>query len=85
MAHEDLPDPARTFLQQAFETLHAPDAATVMAASAVDAMLKDKGYKTGTLYTRIDQAVKENVLTQGMATWAHAVRLEANGVRHSCQ
>lgn len=82
-AHEALPDMARTFLQQAYETLHAPDAATVMAASAVDAMLKAKGYEEGNLYTRIDRAVADNVLTQGMATWAHSVRLEANSVRHA--
>src|SRR5881392_3531759 len=31
MAHEDIPNPARRFLQQALETLHAPDAAAVMA------------------------------------------------------
>ncbi|MBB6225294.1 DUF4145 domain-containing protein [Rhizobium leguminosarum] len=82
-AHEDLPDIARKFLQQAYETLHAPDASTVMAASAVDAMLKAKGYSGGSLYQRIDQALANNVLTQGMADWAHAVRLEANGVRHA--
>ncbi|MFS2179551.1 DUF4145 domain-containing protein [Rhizobium pisi] len=82
-AHEDLPEVARKFLQQAYETLHAPDASTVMAASAVDAMLKEKGYTSGSLYQRIDQALNDNVLTQGMATWAHSVRLEANGVRHA--
>lgn len=82
-AHEDLPPVARTYLQQAYETLHAPDAATVMAASAVDAMLKEKGYATGSLYSRIDKALEDNVLTQGMATWAHAVRLDANSIRHA--
>jgi hypothetical protein len=82
-AHEDIPDVARTFLQQGFDTLHAPDAATVMAASAVDAMLKDRGYEEGSLYARIDKALKDNVLTKGMAEWAHAVRLEANNVRHA--
>ncbi|UWU21083.1 DUF4145 domain-containing protein [Rhizobium sp. CB3060] len=54
-----------------------------MAASAVDAMLKAKGYTTGSLYARIDAALADNVLTQGMATWAHSVRLEANSVRHA--
>ena len=39
-AHEDIPEPARTFLHQAYETLHAPDAAAMMAGSAVDGMLK---------------------------------------------
>src|SRR5271156_3443041 len=39
-AAAEIPDPARRYLQQALETLHAPDAAAVMAGSAVDAMLK---------------------------------------------
>src|SRR5690242_7920229 len=38
-AASEIPEPARRYLQQAFETLHAPDAAAVMAGSAVDAML----------------------------------------------
>jgi hypothetical protein len=82
-AHEDLPEPARAFLQQAFETLHAPDAAAVMAGSAVDAMLKAKGLTDGSLYTRIDQALANNLLTGGMAEWAHSVRLGSNRPRHA--
>jgi len=78
-----LPETARRYLSQALETLHAPDAAAVMAASAVDAMLKDKGLIEGSLYTRIDAAVKAHTLTEGMGRWAHAVRLEANNVRHA--
>ena len=57
---ETVPAHARNYLQQAHETLHAPDAATVMAASAVDAMLKDKGYAEGSLYARIDKAVEDH-------------------------
>ena len=82
-AAEDIPQIARTFLQQAFDTLHAPDAAAVMAGSAVDAMLKERGYKEGSLYSRIDQALKDNLLTKGMAEWAHAVRLGSNRPRHA--
>ncbi|KKC39890.1 hypothetical protein WH87_04845 [Devosia epidermidihirudinis] len=82
-AHEDIPDQARTFLQQAFETLHAPDAAAVMAGSAVDAMLKAKGLLEGSLYHRIDAALAANLLTQGMADWAHSVRLGSNRPRHA--
>lgn len=82
-AHVDLPEVAKVFLQQAFDTLSAPDAAVVMAGAAVDAMLKAKDYIEGSLYTRIDAALTDNVLTQGMATWAHSVRLEANSVRHA--
>lgn len=82
-AHEDIPQIARAFLQQAFDTLHAPDAAGVMAGSAVDAMLKERGYIEGSLYSRIDQALNDHVLTQGMADWAHSVRLGSNRPRHA--
>lgn len=82
-AHGDLPARARVYLQQAYETLHAPDAAAVMAGSAVDAMLKAKGYEKGTLYERIDKALSDNLLTKGMADWAHEVRLGSNRPRHA--
>lgn len=82
-AHEDIPEIARKFLQQAFETLHAPDAATLMAGAAVDAMLKALGYTENSLYQRIDQALKDNVITASMAEWAHSVRLGANRPRHA--
>src|SRR5258707_76926 len=36
---EDLPDPARTYLFQALESLHAPAGAIMLAASSVDSML----------------------------------------------
>jgi hypothetical protein len=82
-AHGDVPEPARTFLQQAFETLHAPDAASMVAGSAVDAMLKKLGLEEGSLYARIDQALDKNLLTKGMADWAHEVRLGSNRPRHA--
>lgn len=65
------------------DTIHAPDAAAVMAGSAVDAMLKAKGYTEGSLYARIGEALKQGVLTQGMADWAHEVRLGSNRPRHA--
>jgi hypothetical protein len=82
-AHIDIPDIARQFLQQAYETLHAPDAAAVMAGSAVDAMLKAKGYGDGSLYSRIDAAVSDHLLTEAMGLWAHKVRLGSNRPRHA--
>lgn len=82
-AAAELPEMARTFLQQAYETLHAPDAAAVMAGSAVDAMLKDKKYEKGSLYERIDKAVEEHLLTPAMGDWAHWVRLGSNRPRHA--
>jgi Domain of unknown function (DUF4145) len=79
----EIPEPARRYLQQAFETLNAPDAAAVMAGSAVDAMLKDHGLIEGNVYSRIEQAVEKNILTPAMGKWAHQVRLEANRPRHA--
>ncbi|MBS3850488.1 DUF4145 domain-containing protein [Devosia sp. BSSL-BM10] len=83
VAHDDIPEPARTFLQQAYETLHAPDAAAVMAGSAVDAMLKAHDLTEGSLYSRIDTALKQNILTKAMSDWAHEVRLGSNRPRHA--
>ena len=54
-----------------------------MAGSAVDAMLKKHGYETGSLYDRIDKALADNLLTKGMADWAHEVRLGSNRPRHA--
>lgn len=82
-AHEDIPPVARQYLQQAYDTLHAPDAAAVMAGSAVDAMLKEKGLTKGSLYDRIDEALAANLLTKEMAEWAHSVRLGSNRPRHA--
>ena len=82
-AHQDIPEMARVYLQQAYDTLHSPDAASLMAGSAVDAMLKSLNYKDGSVYKRIDQALADNVITKGMADWAHVVRLGANRPRHA--
>jgi hypothetical protein len=54
----------------------------MLAASAVDAMLKTKGYPKGSLYSRIKQAADDHLITADMALWAHHVRLEANNPRH---
>ena len=46
-------------------------------------MLKDKGLENGSLNDRTNQAVKQGILTQGMADWAHRVRLDSNNPRHA--
>ncbi|WP_252364930.1 DUF4145 domain-containing protein [Sphingobium yanoikuyae] len=46
-------------------------------------MLKEKGYKDGSVYQRIEKAVADHVLTADMGKWAHAVRLQANQPRHA--
>jgi hypothetical protein len=55
----------------------------MLTASAVDAMLKDKGYKDGSLSARIDAAAKDHLITTEMAAWAHEIRLDANDQRHA--
>src|SRR5262245_14343525 len=80
---EEIPPRARTYLRQAQESLHTPGGAVMLAASAVDAMLKAKGYGDGSLYSRIKQASADHRITEDMALWAHHVRLEANNPRHA--
>ncbi|MCR4319690.1 MAG: DUF4145 domain-containing protein [Candidatus Brocadiaceae bacterium] len=80
---ETIPERPRAYLHQAIESLHSPAGAVMLAASAVDSMLKLKGYKEGSLYTRIEQAAKDHLITAEMAKWAHDVRLDANDQRHA--
>lgn len=78
-----VPSKARSFLLQAIQSIHAPAGAIMLAASSIDAMLKEKGYTKGDLYPRIEQAAKEHLITDGMAKWAHQVRLDSNVQRHA--
>ena len=55
----------------------------MLAASAVDSMLKAKNLTSGGLYARIDEAAKAHLITAEMAQWAHDVRLDANDQRHA--
>ncbi len=82
-ADSSLPPRARDYLQQSLNSLHTPAGAVMLAASAVDAMLKAKAYKNGSLYSRIDKAAEDHVITNEMAQWAHEVRLDANEQRHA--
>lgn len=78
-----IPEPARQYLSQAFDSQHSPAGAVMLAASAVDAMLKAKGLKKGRLAQRIDRAAAKHLITTDMAKWAHRVRLDANEPRHA--
>ena len=80
---QEIPERARSYLDQAINSLSSPSGAVMLAASAVDAMLKSKNLKDGSLYSRIDEAAKRHVITPEMASWAHEVRLDANDQRHS--
>src|SRR5206468_11785287 len=66
----DVADRARTFLLQAFESTRSPSGALMLAASAVDSMLKAKNLKTGNLYERINIAAEQHLITLEMAQWA---------------
>ena len=80
---DEIPSRAREFLSQAISSLHAPAGAIMLTASAVDAMLKDKGQKEGSLNSRIEAAAKAHLITDEMAAWAHEIRLDANDQRHA--
>lgn len=80
---DDLPPKAKAFLEQAVLSMNAPAGAVMLAASAVDAMLKASGHVEGSLYSRIEKAAAEHLITAQMATWAHDVRLDANDHRHA--
>ena len=80
---DTVPQRAREFLKQAISSIHAPSGAVMLTASAIDAMLKDRGYKEGSLYKRIDKAAEDHLITEEMATWAHEIRLDANDERHA--
>ena len=78
-----IPERARTFLAQARNSLSSPSGAIMLCASAVDAMLKAKSLRDGSLYSRIDKAAENHLITAEMAKWAHEVRLDANDQRHA--
>ena len=79
----EFPERAKKYFEQALNSLVAPDGCVMLCGSAVDAMLKDKKLLDGSVYNRIDEAVKIGLLTAEMAEWAHAVRLGANRPRHA--
>lgn len=80
---ESIPNRAREFLKQAIESMNQPSGSVMLAASAVDSMLKEKGYKEGKLYGRIKKAKEDHLITEEMAKWADQVRLDANEERHA--
>lgn len=78
-----IPERAKEYLEQAISSLHAPAGAVMLTASSVDAMLKEKGYTEGVLFSRIKQAAADHLITDDMADWAHEIRLDANDQRHA--
>lgn len=80
---ENIPSPARDYLVQAADSIHSAAGSVMLSASAIDSMLKVKGYEQGSLYERINKASEDHLITKEMATWAHKVRLDANDQRHA--
>jgi Domain of unknown function (DUF4145) len=80
---DNLPEKVKIFLQQAIDSTFAPVGAILLCGSAVDEMLKQKGYVEGKLYERIKKATEGGLLTKEMSDWAHKVRLDANDQRHA--
>ena len=88
--HADIPDRPRQFLSDALASLSAPTSSIMASASAIDAMLKERGIgrkdeagKERSLAKRIKDAVDAGVLTKEMSEWADKVRLDANDQRHA--
>jgi hypothetical protein len=80
---ERVPDKPREYLLQAIDSKHAPAGSIMLCASSIDAMLKEKGYTEGSLNSRINKMAEDHLITNGMAEWAHYIRLEANDQRHA--
>ena len=83
VVEDEIPARAKEYLEQALNSISSPAGAVMLAASSIDSMLKAKGLKSGSLYSRIKFAVESNLITEEMATWAHDVRLDANDQRHA--
>ena len=73
-----IPSPAIDYFRQAMESIHAPAGAVLLAANAVDSMLRAKGHSDGPLLSRIDKAAEDHLITKDIAKWAHQVRLDMN-------
>ena len=81
--NEVVPDRVASYLVQAHRTMTSPDASVLMSASSIDAMLKDHNLPEGSLHKRINQAVKNGVLTQKLADWGQRVRLDTINRRYT--
>lgn len=80
---ETIPRRPREYLRQARDLLAQPIGSVILSASAVDAMLQEKGLKEGRLYERIHDAVKQHLISDDMAQWAHQVSLDPNDPRYA--
>jgi hypothetical protein len=79
-APDHLPPNVRAFfLEAAANVKSGPNAAGAMLRKSIDVSLKVVAPDAkGTLFSRIDQAAKQNIITKELAEWAHHVRLGGN-------
>jgi hypothetical protein len=80
---ETIPARPRAYLRQARDLLTQPTGSVILSASAVDAMLEEKGLKEGRLYERIHDAAAQHLISDDMAQWAHQVGLDPNDPRYA--
>jgi hypothetical protein len=81
---KDTPSSARDYLLEAERIRRdSPRSSILATATAIDHMLKHRGYKTGSLYERINAAVAAQEFPKSIGDWAHEVRLDANDIRHA--
>ena len=73
---EAFPPRAKAFFEQAVSSLNAPAGSVMLAASAVAAMLKEVGYSEGSLFSRLEQAADDKVISEDMVQWASWVGLD---------
>jgi hypothetical protein len=78
-----IPARPREYLRQARDLLSQPTGSVMLSASAVDAMLKEKGLKEGRLYERLHDAVRQHLISEDVAQWAHQVGLDPNDPRYA--
>ena len=81
---ENWPDGMKRFWIQAHDSLANEnwDAANVMARSALQFVVRDKGAKKGKLKEQIDDLAMKGILHLLMQDWSHEVRLLANESAH---
>jgi uncharacterized protein (UPF0147 family) len=83
LVDESVPANARRYLQQAIDSVYAPDGAAMLANSAIDAMLKARGLTDGSVFSRLKLAVSQGLLTEEIRNWADIVRNDSNNPRHA--
>jgi Domain of unknown function (DUF4145) len=81
---DNWPEGVKRFWVQSHDSLKNEnwDAANVMARSALQFVVREKGAKKGTLRDQIDDLVSKGVLQPVMQEWAHEVRELANESAH---